>query len=94
MATSQVNLGSPQAQSFSQPQRFGHDLQEDYENHMGSNERILEQYDDEEDAFSEDLSTLTPEELGIMQDAPLMNQDHESEQIGNDHYHSVLNILR
>uniref|UniRef100_A0A803MKL0 Uncharacterized protein n=1 Tax=Chenopodium quinoa TaxID=63459 RepID=A0A803MKL0_CHEQI len=76
-----IGNGSSQAQSFSQPQRFGHDLQEDYENHMGSNERILEQYDDEEDAFSEDLSTLTPEELGIMQDVPLMNQEQESEQI-------------
>uniref|UniRef100_A0A803MDR5 Uncharacterized protein n=1 Tax=Chenopodium quinoa TaxID=63459 RepID=A0A803MDR5_CHEQI len=81
MASSDWHLGSSQAQSFSQPQRFGHDLQEDYENHMGSNERILKQYDDEEDAFSEDLSTLTPEELGIMQDVPLMNQEQESEQI-------------
>uniref|UniRef100_A0A803MDX0 Uncharacterized protein n=1 Tax=Chenopodium quinoa TaxID=63459 RepID=A0A803MDX0_CHEQI len=81
MASSDWHSGSSQAQSFSQPQRFGHDLQEDYENHMGSNERILEQYDDEEDAFSEDLSTLTPEELGIMQDVPLMNQEQESEQI-------------
>ncbi|XP_021764663.1 uncharacterized protein LOC110729246 isoform X3 [Chenopodium quinoa] len=48
---------------------------------MGPNERIFEQYDNEEDAFSEDLSTLTPEELGIMKDVPLMNQEQESEQI-------------
>uniref|UniRef100_A0A803N4N9 Uncharacterized protein n=1 Tax=Chenopodium quinoa TaxID=63459 RepID=A0A803N4N9_CHEQI len=68
---------SSQAQSFSQPQRFRHDLQEDYENHMGANERNLEQYVDEDDEFSDDLSTLTPEELG-MQDEPLMNQEHET----------------
>lgn len=85
MASSDWHLGSSQAQSFSQQQRFGHDLQEDYENHMGLNERILEQYDDEEDAFSEDLSTLTLEELGIMQDVPLMNQEQESEQIEEIH---------
>ncbi|XP_021724379.1 uncharacterized protein LOC110691748 [Chenopodium quinoa] len=80
MASSLVHLGSSQAQSFSQPQRFRHDLQEYYENHMGANERNLEQYVDEEDEFSDDLSTLTPEELG-MQDEPLMNQEHESEKI-------------
>ncbi|XP_021739406.1 uncharacterized protein LOC110705758 [Chenopodium quinoa] len=76
-----INMAS--SQSFSQPQRFGHDLQEDYENHMGSNECNLEQYVDEKDEFSDDLSTLTPMELG-MQDEPLMNEEHETEKIGPD----------
>ena len=92
-ASSQVLLRGSQAHSLSQPQRIVPDLQEDYVNHMGSNEDNLEQHSDEEDDYSEDFSTLTPEELG-MQAEPLMNHEHESEQIGNDHYHSALNILR
>lgn len=96
MASSQGLLGSSQAQSFSQPQRLGSHLQgfsqpqtlgshlqEDNENHISSNYYNLELYADEEDDLSDGLSTLTPEMLGMQVEPPL-NQEHQSEQIGNN----------